>query len=117
MTAVLARRSAGPARHVYDAIVIGGQLGGVISATLLARRGMQVLFIDHDTGAAPYRHGEWRLSHAPFILPAIKQLAVFDELLLECGLLPTVQRLMHPVSLQVLTQKYIRLHLVCLLKK
>lgn len=103
MTAVLARRNPGPARHVYDVIVLGGQLGGIISATLLARRGMQVLFIDHDTGAAPYHHAEWKLSHAPFIVPALKQLSVLDEILTEVGLLSTVQRLMHPVTVQVLT--------------
>ena len=108
MTAVLARRSPGPARHVYDVIVIGGQLGGIISATLLARRGMQVLFVDHDTGAAPYQHAEWKLSHAPFVIPSIKNISVFDEILLEVGLLPTVQRLMHPVTVQVLsaTQRF-----------
>ena len=105
MTAVLARHTPGPARHVYDVIVIGGQLGGIISATLLARRGMQVLFIDHDTGAAPYQHAEWKLSHAPFVVPALKQISVFDEILTEVGLLSTVQRLMHPVTLQVLTEK------------
>jgi hypothetical protein len=90
---------------VYDAIVIGGQLGGVMAATLLARRGMQVLFIDHDTGAAPYQHAEWKLSHAPFLIPGLKQLSVFDELLTEVGLLSTVQRVMQPVTLQVINAK------------
>lgn len=101
----LARRSAGPARHVYDVIVIGGQLGGIISATLLARRGMQVLFIDHDTGAAPYTHAEWKLGHAPFVIPPIRALSIFEEVLTEVGLLATMQRLVHPVMLQVITSQ------------
>lgn len=111
MTAALARRNAGPARHVYDAIVIGGQLGGIITAALLARRGLQVLFIDHDTGAAPYQHAEYKLPHAPFIVPAIRHISVFDEILEQLGLMSAVQRMVHPVAMQLLT-KHARIDLV-----
>ena len=55
------RATTGPTRHVYDVAVVGGQLSGAIAATLLARRGYQVLYVEHDGTGAGYAHDGWLL--------------------------------------------------------
>lgn len=101
MSAVV-RRGTAPGRHVYDAIVIGGQLSGALSAALLARRGLQVLHVPHDGLAAPYTHGELSLPHGPFLLPPLRSVPAFDEAVQELGLGPTISRALQLTPLQVL---------------
>jgi hypothetical protein len=101
----LVRKGAAPSRHVYDVIVVGGQLGGIIATALFARRGLQVLHVPHDGLAEPYMHGELKLPHAPFFLPPLKAVPAFDEALHELGLTTAVNRAMHPVPLQLLEQE------------
>lgn len=101
----LMRKGTAPGRHVYDVIVVGGQLGGIFATALFARRGLQVLHVPHDGLAEPYTHGEHKLPHAPFFLPPIKSVPAFDELLQELGLSTTVGRAMHLVPLQLLEQE------------
>lgn len=93
MTAPAARRSSTPGRHVYDAVVLGGQVGGALCAALLARRGLQVLYVEHDGGTAGYVHGEWRLPHAPFVMPPLKGCAVLEAALEELSLTTSLHRL------------------------
>ncbi len=100
----LNRRGTAPGRHVYDVIVVGGQLGGVISTALFARRGLQVLHVPHDGLAAPYVHGDAKLPYAPFFLPPIKAVPAFDEVLQELGIGAAVGRAMQLVPLQLLEQ-------------
>lgn len=100
----LLRKGTAPSRHVYDVIVVGGQLGGILSTALFARRGLQVLHVPHDGLAEPYVHGGSRLPYAPFFLPPIKAAPAFDEVLQELGVASTVGRAMQMVPLQLLEQ-------------
>lgn len=101
----LVRKGTAPGRHVYDVIVVGGQLGGIFATALFARRGLQVLHVPHDGLSQPYAHGEARLPHAPFFLPPIKAVPAFDEALQELGLGTAVSRALHLVPLQLLEQE------------
>lgn len=101
----LVRKGTAPGRHVYDVIVVGGQLGGILSTALFARRGMQVLHVPHDGLCEPYVHGEARLPHAPFLIPPIKAVPAFDEVLQELGLATSIGRLLQQVPLQLLEQE------------
>ena len=100
----LVRKGEAPSRHVYDVIVVGGQLGGIIATALFARRGLQVLHVPHDGVAEPYVHAGLKLPHAPFFLPPLKAVPAFDEALQELGLSTAVGRAMHLVPLQLLEQ-------------
>lgn len=100
-----AKRSPTPGRHVYDAIVVGGQLGGVLTAALLARHGLHVLLVPHDGQSTPYKHADWRLPHAPFVLPPLKEIPLLEEQLLALGVTTTVHRLLRAPPLQVIAPK------------
>jgi len=78
--------AAGPSRHVYDAIVLGGQLGGALTGALLAKRGYRVLLIDHDGMGPGYEHGGYLLPYAPFIAPGLKAMPAVDEAFTELAL-------------------------------
>ena len=93
----LVRKGTAPSRHVYDVIVVGGQLGGILSTALFARRGLQVLHVPHDGLREPYVHGDAKLPHAPFLMPPIKSVPAFDEVLQELGLATTIARA-HPAG-------------------
>lgn len=97
------RRGTAPGRHVYDAIIVGGQLPGIIATALLARRGLQVLHVPHDGLSQPYTHGELKLPQAPFLIPPVKGLPAFDEVLSELGLSAVISRMVQATSLQLLS--------------
>ncbi len=101
-SAALARRASSPGRHVYDAIVFGSQLSGVLTAATLAKRGLQVLLLDHDGLSSPYVHGDFSYPHAPFFLPAIEHVPALDSALSEIGITTQVKRMVQPVGLQLL---------------
>ncbi len=88
--------SSGPTRHVYDVIVLGGQLGGPLAAALLAKRHLRVLYVDHDGLGPGYEHGDWLLPYGPFVSPPLKSMPVVDEALIELGIHTTVQHAMRP---------------------
>lgn len=96
------RKGGAPGRHVYDVIVIGGQLGGVLSTALLAKRGLQVLHVPHDGLTEPYTHGDATLPNAPLLLPPVKALPAFEESLNELGLGSTISRALQTTPLQLL---------------
>ncbi len=102
-----ARRTAGPGRHVYDAAVVGGQLPGALCAALLAKRGLQVLLVEHDGAASGYVHGDWRLPLEPFVMPPLKAVPALEEALAELGLGTAVHRAARPPApmLQLLLPK------------
>ncbi len=71
------------ARNYYDVIVIGTQLGPLLAAALLARRGFRVLVLAHDDLPWTYKWENHRLQQEPFMLagadsPAIRR--VLSEL-------------------------------------
>lgn len=105
--------AAHPSRHVYDVIVVGGQVGGALSAALMAKRGYRVLLVDHDGMGAGYEHGDYLLPYAPFIMPPLKGMPAVEEAFTELGLTTTLQRALKPSApdLQlVLPQHRLDLH-------
>jgi hypothetical protein len=100
-----AKRSPTPGRHVYDAIVFGGQLSGALTTALLARHGLHVLHVPHDGLSAPYTHGEWKLPHVPFVLPPLEEIPLLEEQLLALGVTTTVHRLLRTPPLQIVEPK------------
>ncbi len=92
----LRKPGTGPSRHVYDVIVLGGQLGGPLAAALLAKRNHRVLYIDHDGLGPGYEHDGWLLPYSPFVSPPLKAMPVVEEALHELGLNTTVQRALRP---------------------
>ncbi|MCE9666905.1 desaturase [Myxococcus stipitatus] len=88
----------GPSRHVYDVIVLGSQLGGALTAALLARRNHRVLLVEHDGMGPGYEHGGYVLPYAPFVAPPLKSMPAVEEALTELGLTTAVQRALRPHS-------------------
>lgn len=88
--------SSAPTRHVYDVIVLGGQLAGALSAALLAKRGYKVLLIEHDGLGQGYEHDGYLLPFAPFIAPPIKALGALADAFAELGLATTLSRMLQP---------------------
>ncbi|MDX2009008.1 MAG: desaturase [Myxococcaceae bacterium] len=101
-SSALARRASTPSRHVYDVIIFGSQLPGVLTAGVLAKRGLQVLLVEHDGLGSPYVHQDYMFSHAPFLLGPLEALGPLEGLLTELGALTQAKRLVHHAGLQVL---------------
>lgn len=91
-----AKIASGPSRHIYDVIVLGGQLGGPLAAAVLQKRGYRVLLVEHDGLGHGYDHGGYTLPYAPFVAPALKSMPVIEEVLHELGLNTTVHRALKP---------------------
>jgi phytoene dehydrogenase-like protein len=58
--------------NFYDVIVCGSELSGLIAAALLARRGLRVLLLGHDTDRPSFEAGGATLSRAPALLPPLE---------------------------------------------
>ena len=56
-------------QRIYDACVVGSQLGGALAGALLARRGYRVLHVDHDGAGTSYEDGGYVLPYAPVLMP------------------------------------------------
>jgi phytoene dehydrogenase-like protein len=82
----------GPSRHVYDAIVFGGQLGGALCAALLAKRSHRVLLVEHDGQGAGYPKDDFLLPFAPFVAPPLKAMPGAEAAFTELGLTTQLQR-------------------------
>lgn len=87
-----------PSRHVYDVIILGGQLGGALSAALLAKRGYRVLLVDHDGAGSSYEHAGYLLPYAPAPPLHLRGMPALEETLNELGLTSTVQRTLKEAS-------------------
>jgi phytoene dehydrogenase-like protein len=85
-----------PSRHVYDVIILGSQLGGALAAALLAKRGYNVLLVEHDGTGLGYEHEGYVLPYAPFVAPALKTMPAVEEAFTELGLHTTLQRHQQP---------------------
>ncbi|MBU8898200.1 desaturase [Corallococcus sp. H22C18031201] len=88
--------SSGPSRHVYDVIVLGSQLGGALTAALLAKRNHRVLLVEHDGMGPGYEHDGFLLPYAPFVAPPLKAMPAVEEALTELGLATHVGRALRP---------------------
>jgi hypothetical protein len=91
-----AKVSVHPSRHVYDVIVLGGQLAGAVSAALLAKHGHRVLLVEHDGLGPGYEHQGYLLPYAPFVSPSMKAMPIMDEVLTELGLNTAAGRAFRP---------------------
>ena len=58
--------------NFYDVIVCGAELAGLVAAALLARRGLRVLLLGHDTDRPSFDAGGVALSRGPALLPALE---------------------------------------------
>jgi len=85
-------------QRVFDACVVGSQLGGVVAGALLAKRGYRVLHVDHDGLGPTYEDQGWLLPHAPLLMPSPRLLPAAEAALQELGLLTDVQRALEPSS-------------------
>ncbi len=55
--------------NYFDVVVYGSDLTGLITASLLGRRGLRVLLCGHDTVPATFSAGPYTLAREPGILP------------------------------------------------
>jgi phytoene dehydrogenase-like protein len=80
------RAAALSTRHVYDVIVFGSQLSGVLAGALLAKRGYRVLHLDPEGLGTYYEDRGFELPYAPSVLPSLKRLPQADAALAELGI-------------------------------
>lgn len=90
--------------HLYDAIVLGGDLAGLVAGALLAKRGARVLLAPAGARPGHVEDGGFALPTRVNLLPSPKQLPALHAVLEELGLMPTVGRSItpHPTGLQLL---------------
>ena len=95
-------------QRIYDACVIGSQLGGAIAGALLARRGYRVLHIDHDGIRASYEDGGYLLPHAPAVIISPRLLPAAEIALGELGIATDTFRALEPCNpdLQILLPRH-----------
>ena len=77
--------------NFYDVIVCGAELAGLVSAALLARRGLRVLLLGHDTDRPGFEAAGVALSRAPALLPALESQPV-ARVLTELNCVQVVRR-------------------------
>lgn len=89
---------------VYDVVVLGSQLSGVLAGALLAKRGYRVLHIDPDGLGAGYEHHGYQLPYAPSLLPHLRRLPPAESALGELGIGVDLFRALDasPLALQLL---------------
>jgi phytoene dehydrogenase-like protein len=96
---MMARAFKPPAtQRVYDACVVGSQLGGALAGALLARRGYRVLHLDHDGLGVGYEDGGYLLPYAPAMLPSPRILPAAEAALTELGLATDILRHLEPCT-------------------
>ncbi len=82
--------------QLYDAIVVGTELPGLVAGALLAKRGLRVLQIDNG---GPHDHhvaGGYLLPSGPTLLPQLKAQPSLHALFDELGSVPSVGRALVP---------------------
>jgi phytoene dehydrogenase-like protein len=57
--------------NYYDVVVCGGELGGLVTAALLARRGFRTLLVDSDSERGTFEAAGHVLSRGPGLLPPL----------------------------------------------
>src|SRR5690348_8243621 len=100
--------SAAPSRHIYDVIIVGGQLGGAVTGALLAKRGHRVLLIEHDGVGPGYEHEGWVLPYFPSVIPQLKTMPAAEEVFTELGMTTLIQRgiRVHEPDLQLILPRH-----------
>jgi phytoene dehydrogenase-like protein len=95
-------------QRLYDACVVGSQLGGALAGALLARRGYRVLHLDHDGLGTGYEDGGYLLPYAPAVLPSPRVLPSAEVALTELGLATDILRHLEPCApdIQILLPRH-----------
>lgn len=95
-------------RIVYDVIVLGSQLAGVLAGALLAKRGYRVLLIDPDGLGATYEHRGYQLPYAPTLLPHLRRMPPAEAVLTELGIAVDLFRALDgdPLQIQLLLPRH-----------
>jgi len=87
-----------PARHVYDVLVIGAELGGALAAALLAKRGLRVLWAEHAQLAPGYEHDGFLFATPPYVVPPFRTWPMVESCFTELGLTTGFQRSLKPAG-------------------
>ena len=87
-----------PARHVYDVLVLGAELGGALAAALLAKRGLRVLWAEHAQLAPGYEHEGFLFASPPYVVPPFRTWPMVESCFTELGLTTGFQRSLKPAG-------------------
>ena len=101
------RIAPGPSRHVYDVVLLGAELGGTLAATLLAKRGLRVLWAEHAQLSSGYEHEGFLFSTPPFLVPPFRMWPAVENVFTELGLTTGFQRQLRPTGpLQIVLPRH-----------
>ncbi|MCK5688856.1 NAD(P)/FAD-dependent oxidoreductase [Myxococcota bacterium] len=75
----------------YDIAVTGSELSGLITATLLAKKGLSVLWVDNAEGDGTYQREGVQLPIVPRLLPNLNESAIFKAIHDELGVAPDLR--------------------------
>ncbi len=95
-------RVGAPGRHVYDVIVVGSQLAGLLAGAMLAKRGVAVLVAPVSTEGTEYDADQWRLPTLPDTFEPPLSIPLLSEIAGELALTQTLQREVPLVAPQVI---------------
>ena len=87
-----------PARHVYDVLVLGAEVGGALAAALLAKRGLRVLWAEHAQLQTGYEHDGFLFASPPYLVPPFRMWPVVESCFTELGLTTGFQRALKPAG-------------------
>src|SRR5215475_2543961 len=87
-----------PARHVYDVLVLGSELGGALAAALLAKRGLRVLWAEHAQLSPGYEHDGFLFGSPPYVVPPFRMWPMVESSFTELGLTTGFQRTLKPMG-------------------
>ena len=85
-------RIGAPGRHVYDVIVVGTQLSGLLAGALLAKRGCAVLLAPVSTEPQEYELDQLRLPSLPDVFEPALSIPLLAEVAAELALTQILQR-------------------------
>jgi len=96
-------RGSRPTR-LWDVVVIGNDLPGLVAAALLAKRGLRILHVDHGAPHDRHTSGGFRLQSLPMPSPLPRASRSLHAVAEELGVLPMIGRSMAPFpgGLQIL---------------
>lgn len=92
-------------RRLIDVVVLGGRIGPLSAACLLARRGYKVLHVEHEGLLNYYSDDGVELPLEPDLVPGPRSSPAISRVLEELALLTDAQRLLRPIdpSLQIIS--------------
>lgn len=86
------------AKEHFNVVVIGMQQAGLIAASLLKKRGLRVLLLDHGEDTTGYEQQGWRLPLAPSVLPMMSGSSVWQRVHAELGIDVDLQSALRPLD-------------------